>query len=175
MLTRQWIAAAAVVFTAFTVLTIAAPFMAPYGTFQGLDGSAGLIDHGWQGHGPAGAMYLLGDLLCHQQEARSYVLNGSQLPLCIRDVGIVAGLASGFAVAYLLHLRLTDRRWALVGAVLVIIMGIEWLAETQLGDMPVPRLLSGVSAGVGAAIFLGWVAYRDPVHREGIGSVPSHR
>lgn len=158
---RQWVIAAAAVFGIITVLVILAPFMAPYGTFRGLDGAAGYIDHGWQGHGVAGVMYLLCDMFCHQEEARCYMLNGSQLPVCIRDVGILAGLFVGFLACIPLGSRVSDRRFSYAGVVLVLIMVAEWAAESFIGDMPVPRLLSGICAGVGAAIFLCWLLYRD--------------
>lgn len=158
---RQWVISAAAVFGIITALVILAPYMAPYGTFHGLDGSAGYIDNGWQGHGVAGVMYLLGDLFCHQEEARCYMLNGSQLPVCIRDVGILAGLFAGFLACIPLSSRVSDRRFAYAGVVLVLVMVAEWAAESFTGDMPVPRLLSGICAGVGAAIFLCWLLYRD--------------
>ena len=71
MLQRQWLVLAAAAAGILTALVFAAPFLAPYGAFTGLDGNAGYIDNGWQGHGIAGFAYLLGDLFCHQEEARS--------------------------------------------------------------------------------------------------------
>lgn len=162
MRNRNLVALAAVVFLLLLVLVIAAPYMAPYGTFSHLDGTPGAMDNGWMGYGPAGLAYLLGDLLCHQEWDRSYVLNGSQLPFCIRDVGILAGLPLGFAFSLLLGVRVADRRWAVAGTVLVLMMLVEWLAESQLGDMPLPRVVSGLCAGTGAATFLCWLLYRNP-------------
>ena len=161
MLRRSWLAAASAVFCILTVLVVLAPYMAPYGSFAHLDGSAGYVDNGWPGHGPAGLLYLLGDVFCHQEWDRSYVLNGSQMPVCIRDVGILVGLAVGFAACLLLDRRLSDRRYAVVGVCLVAVMVAEWTMEGIVGDMPVPRLLSGVSCGVGASLFLSWLLYRD--------------
>lgn len=161
MLRRQWVLLATAAFAVILILIALAPFMAPYGTFTHLDGNAGYIDNGWLGHGPTGVMYLLGDLFCHQEMDRSYVLNGSQLPVCIRDVGIISGLVVGFLACWILDARLSDGRFAAAGAILVLIMVAEWTIEGFVGDMPVPRLLSGVCAGVGAALFLCWILYRD--------------
>ncbi len=153
---------AAVASGAFLALVLCAPYMAPYGSFCGLDGSPGFIDGGWKGHGAAGSVYAIGDLLCHQQEARSFVLNGSQLPICMRDTGIVIGLTVGFASCLVLGRRLRDGRWAVAGAVLVILMGVEWAVETTGFDSPLLRTASGICAGIGAALFLCWLLHRDP-------------
>lgn len=151
-------------FAAFGILlalTVAAPFMAPYGSFRMLDGSPGMIDGGWEGHGPVGIIYALGDLFCHQEEWRSYVLNGSQLPFCIRDVGIFAGLSVGFLMAFRLGGRCSDRRIPALGLVLIAIMVAEWGVETTGPDMPSLRMLTGVLAGLGASLIMAWLLYRD--------------
>jgi len=43
----------------------------------------------------AGFIYAFGDLNCHQKHERSWEINGNQLPVCARDVGIFLGLALG--------------------------------------------------------------------------------
>ncbi|MEE2747801.1 MAG: DUF2085 domain-containing protein [Candidatus Thermoplasmatota archaeon] len=40
-------------------------------------------------------VYAFGDLNCHQKHERSWVINGNQMPVCVRDVGIFFGLALG--------------------------------------------------------------------------------
>ncbi len=162
MRNRDLVAIAAILTIVLLALVLTAPYMAPYGTFTHLDGTPAAIDNGWMGHGPAGAVYLLGDFLCHQEWDRSFILNGSQLPFCIRDVGILAGLPVGFTVSLMLGMRVGDRRWAIVGAALVLVTLAEWIVEAQVGDMPMPRLLSGFCAGTGAAVFLCWLLYRNP-------------
>lgn len=164
---RRATLAALIVCAAFLVLMLSAPFMAPYGSFRGLDGSPGFIEGGWQGHGAAGFAYAMGDLLCHQQEARSFILNGSQLPICMRDTGIAIGLPFGFAACLLLDRRLRDNRFAIAGAVLILLMGAEWAVETTGFDSPFLRTASGVCAGIGAALFLCWLLHRDPPEERG--------
>lgn len=147
---------------ALLALVVSAPLMAPQGAYAGLDGTVGVLDHGWSG-GPAGAVYMLGDLLCHQRDAASLHLNGSQLPFCIRDTGILAGLFAGFCVCLALGSRLTSRRWGALGAALVVPTVLEWAAEWSVGDMNGLRLATAVPAGVGIALFLCWLLYRgDP-------------
>ncbi len=143
------------------ILNVAAPLMAPYGTFTGLDGLPASIDHGWQGHGPAGVMYLLGDVFCHQEMNRSFILNGSQLPVCIRDIGILAGAVAGCVLTVLLIDRLRGNRVLAIGIVLTLVTGVEWCLEGVVGDMPAPRFLSGIVTGIGASILLGWWIARE--------------
>ena len=143
------------------ILNLAAPLMAPYGTFTGLDGLPAFIDHGWQGHGPAGIMYLLGDVFCHQEMDRSFILNGSQLPVCIRDMGILAGAVAGCVLTVFLIDRLKGNRVLAIGISLTLVTGVEWCLEGVVGDMPVPRFLSGIVTGIGASILLGWWIARE--------------
>ena len=146
----------------FVALVILAPYMAPYGQFRHLDGVAGVIDGGWEGGGAASVMYAIGDLFCHQEYDRSYVLNGSQLPFCIRDLGILIGLPLGFLACLALRGRITDRPVPWIGAAMIGVTALEWCIETLFGlDAQVPRLLSGVCTGFGASLFLGWLLYRE--------------
>jgi len=40
-------------------------------------------------------IYAFGDLNCHQKYERSWQINGNQMPVCTRDIGIFFGLALG--------------------------------------------------------------------------------
>ena len=42
-----------------------------------------------------GFIYAFGDLNCHNKHERSWEINGNQMPVCTRDVGIFFGLAIG--------------------------------------------------------------------------------
>lgn len=47
---------------------------------------------GWTDLNPYAAfIYAFGDLNCHQKHERSWVINGNQMPMCVRDIGILAG------------------------------------------------------------------------------------
>ncbi|MBI4265608.1 MAG: DUF2085 domain-containing protein [Acidobacteria bacterium] len=43
----------------------------------------------------AGVLYLFGSVICHQLADRSFHLDGAQLPVCARCLGIYAGFAVG--------------------------------------------------------------------------------
>ena len=43
----------------------------------------------------AAFVYAFGDLNCHQKHERSWEINGNQLAVCVRDVGLFIGLAAG--------------------------------------------------------------------------------
>lgn len=137
-------------------LFFSAPFMAPPGTFCGLDGSPMVIDNGWLGHGPAGLAYLIGDVLCHQEAGRSFILNGSQMPICIRDTGLLLGAFAGCAVASFFVDRLQKRRALVIGAALLLATGIQWALQGAVGDNASVRFASGIVSGVGASVILGW-------------------
>lgn len=47
----------------------------------------------------AGLLYLFGSRICHQIAERSFHLDGAQLPVCARCLGIYAGAAMGVIVA----------------------------------------------------------------------------
>ncbi len=42
--------------------------------------------------------YAFGDLNCHQKHERSWAINGNQMPVCVRDVGIFFGFVIGVAL-----------------------------------------------------------------------------
>ncbi|HJL55174.1 MAG: DUF2085 domain-containing protein [Candidatus Thalassarchaeaceae archaeon] len=53
----------------------------------------------WTDLNPAWAsVYAIGDLNCHQKHQRSWEVNGNQMPVCVRDIGIMLGFAIGSAI-----------------------------------------------------------------------------
>ena len=88
-------------FAVSAILAIASfivPFLSPYGSFVNLDGTPGVIDHWdiWSSKDPfTMVMYLLGDIFCHQEMDRTVILNGSEMPMCIRDLGLLTGFMFG--------------------------------------------------------------------------------
>lgn len=79
----------------------------------------GAVGHNQSAHGGTFAwkelnpyyafVYGFGDLNCHQKHERSWAINGNQMPVCTRDVGIFAGLVLGG----LLFSRKGLNRWTL--------------------------------------------------------------
>tara|TARA_B100000683_G_scaffold275993_1_gene328488 strand:+ start:167 stop:922 length:756 start_codon:yes stop_codon:yes gene_type:complete len=45
--------------------------------------------------------YAFGDFNCHQKFQRSWEINGNQMPVCVRDIGIFFGLVIGSLLFYL--------------------------------------------------------------------------
>ena len=111
----------------YLLLCFLAPAMMPEGTVPELSGRANTLDYatdvswGNQDHGEDSSLghdqsahggtfswtelnpvlafvYGFGDLNCHQKHERSWEINGNQMPVCTRDVGIFLGLAIGAAL-----------------------------------------------------------------------------
>lgn len=150
----------AAVLAAFLVLDAAAPFMRASGTVLGLDGSPGIIDHPelWSGMDPLPkATYWLGDLLCHQDESRTLILNGNEMPICIRDVSLMASLVAGLILAarFWDFSSRMDNRTILICAFLVAVTPIEWALEGALDiDSPALRVMVSIPTGIGGAFLV---------------------
>ena len=89
-------------FSLVLALFIIAPMLCSPGAVNGLEGSPMVPDYFdlWGTLNPlSGTVYAVGDILCHQDAARSFELNGSQLPICVRDISALAGLIVGLLVS----------------------------------------------------------------------------
>ena len=122
--TSGWIAA---IFGGYLFLCFLAPAMLPTNTVPELSGRANAIDyfsqdswgnydwpensevgHNQSAHGGTFAWselnplwaftYAFGDINCHQKHYRSWEINGNQMPVCTRDIGIFAGAFLGAAL-----------------------------------------------------------------------------
>ncbi len=74
-------------------------------------------------------IYGFGDLNCHQKHERSWTVNGNQMPVCTRDIGIFAGIA----VAGFLFSRRGVNRWTVRDSLLSVAPD-EWVADFYLRD-----------------------------------------
>lgn len=158
--------AASLLCIASSAAILLSPFLAPCGSFVFEGGTPGMLDGWWRGHGAAGIPYAIGDVLCHQEFSRSFVLNGSQLPVCMRDTGIAFGAAVGFSCCAISGRESYPRIFAVAGAVLILLMAVEWAVETTGFDSPPLRTCSGACAGIGASLFLAWMLYRESDDRQ---------
>lgn len=147
---KSMILAFGTVVTVFMLIMILSPFMYGSGTIVGLDGVPGSVDNAWN---LTTVQYALGDIFCHQEMSRSFVFNGNQMPFCIRDTGIFAGLSAGLMVS-VLYDKKTGRTTAYVGLALICVTVTEWLAESYVGDMPNIRFVSGICAGLGVSMLV---------------------
>lgn len=135
---------------------VIAPLALPNDSIGGLDGSIGSLDHGedlddvpW----PQRAIYLLGDINCHQQDDRSFDLNGNQMPFCARDLGLLAGAVLGLA-AFVLLGRKVPWTWFLV---LLVPMALDGVVQaiTDYESSNIVRLFTGAIAGLAAGYGAG--------------------
>ncbi len=144
------------------VLISLTPLLYPYGTFVDLDGSAGILDHDWGGYGAGGIVYAIGDMLCHQEAARSFFLNGSQLAFCIRDMGLLIGLTIGLAVTVREGIKSSENKRLFIGILLLIPTAIEYACEHAFDlDLPELRFILGIISGFGAAMILSYALYKN--------------
>ncbi len=92
------------VITVFTLTSFLAVslFLAPAslesGTVTDLDANANMLDYQDKWNDlplfPK-LVYYFGDFNCHQKSERSFYVNGNQMPVCARDVGVFTGTALG--------------------------------------------------------------------------------
>jgi len=142
-------------FSIWLLLTILAPFTLPEGSVTDLTGAVGQSDNGdvIEGMNPfAKVMYGIGDSYCHQIAARSYFLNGNQLPFCSRDVGIFAGLAIGMAVAIFTRFKITVIAF-LIGILPLAVDGTLQLVTSYESNNTV-RLITGILAGAALSLLI---------------------
>jgi uncharacterized membrane protein len=137
-----------------------APLTLPPGSIGELDGSIGSLDHGedlddvpW----PQRAVYLLGDINCHQQADRSFEINGNQMPFCARDVGILSGAVMGLG-AFVLLGRRVPWAWLLVLLVPMALDGVVQAISDYESSNALRFLtgaIAGLAAGYGAGMIIG--------------------
>lgn len=144
------------ILTAVLLAILFAPLTLPAGSVGGLDGSIGTLDHGndlndvpWLQR----AVYLLGDVNCHQQAERSFFLNDNQMPFCARDLGLLAGAVAGLGLFILLGRRVP---WAWL-LVLLVPMAVDGVLQaiTDYESSNAFRLLTGLFAGAAAGYGAG--------------------
>ncbi len=150
----------AAILSAVLLAILIAPLSLPADSIGGLDGSIGTLDHGDDLEGvplPQRAVYLLGDVNCHQQAERSFFINDNQMPFCARDLGILAGAVAGLGMFILLGRRVP---WAWL-LVLMVPMAVDGLAQavTDHESSNLIRLITGALAGAavgyGAGTLIG--------------------
>jgi len=105
----------------------------------------------------ARAIYSAGDLYCHQRGSRSLRLNGNQMPVCARDLGIFIGLVLGASLGAVVGRR---ARWPLL-LLCLLPMAVDGglQAATSYESANWLRILTGTVAGTG----IGWVLNRAAI------------
>ncbi len=88
--------------------------------------------------------------LCHQNPARSFVVEGSPVAVCVRCLGIYCG----FALTALLRLGKLPGRRLLAAALLLNLLDVAGETLHSYGNLPLPRFLLGLALGIGAGAVL---------------------
>ena len=144
---------------AVVMFIIITPFTEPSGTFRDLDGTVGVMNHWnlWSSVNPAaGAIYAFGDMFCHQIFSRSFVLNGSQTAVCVRDLATMTGMVIGlFAMNFISERTKMERRFLIIATVLLIPAIIDWSVQFATGyDSALLRAITGTLLGAAFAMFI---------------------
>lgn len=152
------------ILTLLLLLLITPAVVYPAGYFSGLDGTVGVIDHQdfWNSLDPVSKyIYQTGDLLCHQQYERSLIIHGSQLPICIREFSILAGIILGLV---LIQLRSKSKdnnikRFFVIGLIAFSISFVEWLVKIVVDYEDSNEIVFTVSiiSGMGFALMLNCI------------------
>jgi uncharacterized membrane protein len=88
--------------------------------------------------------------LCHQDPARSFMVEGSPVAVCVRCLGIYCGAA----LAGLVGMGKAPARRLLAIAMLLNLLDVATATLHWHGSLPLPRFLLGVLLGVGAGAVL---------------------
>lgn len=157
-------------FLGLLLLVMLAPYTLPAGSVTDLSGRIGDVDNSDQiaGMNPvAQAIYWFGDVNCHQMAERSYYLNGNQLPVCARDLGIFIGLVVGLALTVAWPFRPRLYMMVLLIIPMAIDGGLQSLTDYESNNLF--RTITGILAGVGLAFFLAILA-REVLLPDGKGT-----
>jgi len=148
----------------FALLLIFCPLIQPNNAIKDLSGQVGVIDN----YSvisiiapPCKYIYMFGDLWCHQRSDRSLFINGNQMPVCARCLGIFIGAPLGILASMLT--KISDFHESLHKKVLVIVsIGYAPILTDSIGQSvklwdsvnPI-RLATGAAAGTSFGIILG--------------------
>lgn len=143
----------------FTACMFVVPLFSHHGSFVELDGSPGFIDHWdiWSSKDPLTCfVYTFGDIFCHQEGSRTIVLNGSQMPICVRDLGLLIGLTIGsfmcFMYCYNKHILDIVKIFVPLSFMFIV---IDWLTQHFfLLNIFSTRAITGFLFGVGLAMMI---------------------
>jgi uncharacterized membrane protein len=88
--------------------------------------------------------------LCHQDPARSFIVEGSPVAVCVRCLGIYCGAA----LASVMGMGKAPAKRLLAIALLLNVFDVATAVLHWHGNLPLPRFLLGVLLGMGAVALL---------------------
>ena len=145
-------------------LSVLVAYLNQSGSLIDLDGTIGRMDHPdmWNNLDILSSLlYSTGDYCCHQETARSLVLNGNQMPMCIRETFLFLGMAAGFLILSSGSYLPVKERFLLC-TFLILLTPLEWYAAHYLGfDSPVLRAIVSLISGAGFAGFLSAILEKE--------------
>lgn len=146
-------------FFIWILLQFIAPLALPYGSTNDLSGYIGVADNEItidKMPSPWNAIYGCGDRLCHQKSERSFVLNGNQMPFCVRCTAIWLGLAIGLGIMVFFTIKLDQKFLFLIiiGLVPIGIDGVGQLLKLWESNN-FTRLITGLLIGIVCGISIG--------------------
>jgi len=141
----------------FAALLIFSPLLIEHGTIDlGNDGSVGEVDHDdvidGIGNPLARFAYRFGDRYCHQKDHRSLFLNGNQMPVCARDIGLFAGIFLGSVVGAMY--RRSIKLWILALFLLPMAVDGGLQALTSYESWNPLRVATGLIGGLAIGIYV---------------------
>lgn len=145
---------------------IVSPFLMPEGAVTGLDGTPLIMDyrHIWSELDPIPAIsYGFGDILCHQESERSLTLNGSQMPVCVRDMSIILGFLSCFIGLSVRGIGMGRRTVATLLVFATLLMVLDHTVQMILVlNVPMTRVVTGLMFGASVATALdAWIRFNE--------------
>ena len=138
--------------TLFFIPALVLPLVNTSGLLTGLDGSINVMDHPdlWAQLDVVSAFfYGFGDMICHQEQSRTFMLNGNEMYICIRDFSLLTGFIIGMILSMIREeLTCIDRKRTITYLVLVLITPMEWLMEKFVdADLSVLRCITALITG----------------------------
>jgi uncharacterized membrane protein len=158
---QKWKLTMLAIFVAWLAVLLIAPLTLPSDSVKDLSGAVGRLDNPGQEAKMnifARAIYTMGDIECHQIAERSFYLNGNELPVCSRDLGISIGLVTGMIIGLVYVRRINPI--ILVAGLLPMVLdgGLQAVSSYQSNNTL--RVLTGILAGVAVALLLCELAAR---------------
>lgn len=157
MTVKGWRLVSILFFSIVLAMFLAAPMMCPYGSVTGLSGKPVSPDYFdlWSSLPPLpGFVYAIGDILCHQETARSFVINGNQLPICVRDFSALLGLTFGLAISTAERLRVRKPKYCVIFLFVSFGLMIADVAIQNVFSLNVfpTRIITGLMCGASVAL-----------------------
>jgi uncharacterized membrane protein len=141
----------------FFILLVFSPILVEEDTLDfGDEGTVGSMDHDEEisniNNSFARAIYRFGDRYCHQKDHRSWEINGNQMPVCARDIGLFLGIFLGciFGACYRRGIKFLVILALL--APMVIDGGLQ--SVTSYESLNFLRLVTGALGGFGIGAFV---------------------